>query len=69
MEGAVVIEKHITLSKDMYGSDAKKFMEPHEFKNLVDQIRNIEIIKNSHIDKNKLSKKLVKMKKLLKSQL
>ena len=63
MEGAVVIEKHITLSKDMYGSDAKNSMEPHEFKNLVDQIRNIEIIKNSHIDKNKLSKKLVKMKK------
>ena len=30
--GATVIEKHFTLSRNMYGSDAKNSMEPDEFK-------------------------------------
>ena len=47
----------------MYGSDAKNSMEPQEFKNLVNEIRNIEIIKNSKVNKDKLSIKLSKMKK------
>ena len=34
-KGAVVIEKHLTFSRKMYGSDAKHSMEPAEFKSIV----------------------------------
>ena len=61
--GATVIEKHLTLSRNMYGSDAKNATEPKEFKILVDEIRSIEKIMSSKVDKNLLSKKLNKMKK------
>lgn len=38
--GAVVIEKHFTLDKNMEGPDHKASLEPQEFKNLVCSIRN-----------------------------
>ena len=34
--GASVIEKHLTFSKKMYGSDAPHSSEPEQFKDLVD---------------------------------
>lgn len=40
--GAVVIEKHFTLDKTMEGPDHKASLEPHELKNMVQAIRNIE---------------------------
>lgn len=40
--GAKVIERHLTLSKSWKGSDHKASLEPHEFKCLVEQIRNVE---------------------------
>lgn len=40
--GAVVIEKHFTLDKNMYGPDHKASLEPCEMKKMVDSIRNIE---------------------------
>ncbi|MBB6623579.1 N-acetylneuraminate synthase [Clostridium gasigenes] len=40
--GAKVIEKHFTLSKEMDGPDHKASIEPHELKELVSKIRNIE---------------------------
>ena len=40
--GASVIEKHITLDCNMEGPDHKASLEPHEFKNMVLSIRNIE---------------------------
>lgn len=40
--GAKVIEKHITLDKSMDGPDHKASIEPHELKNMVSAIRNIE---------------------------
>ena len=40
--GAKIIEKHFTLSKQMYGSDAKNSFEPNEFKFLVDEIRKLD---------------------------
>jgi sialic acid synthase SpsE len=59
--GAKVIEKHFTLSRDMYGSDAKHSMLPNEFKELVDGIKNIEKALNNKVDKNNLSKfKIIK---------
>ncbi|MCH9023421.1 MAG: N-acetylneuraminate synthase family protein, partial [Planctomycetes bacterium] len=40
--GAVVIEKHITLDRNMEGPDHKASLEPPKFKTLVDAIRIIE---------------------------
>jgi len=42
--GAEIIEKHITLDKNMEGPDHKASSEPHEFKNLVESIRIVEKI-------------------------
>lgn len=40
--GAVCIEKHITLDRDMPGPDHKASMPPEEFKEYVEHIRNTE---------------------------
>ena len=40
--GAQIIEKHITLDKNMQGPDHKASIEPEELNNLVSAIRNIE---------------------------
>lgn len=41
--GAAVIEKHITLSRDMEGPDHAASLEPDEFKEMVSQIRDVTI--------------------------
>ncbi|MDP8213482.1 MAG: N-acetylneuraminate synthase [Candidatus Zapsychrus exili] len=41
--GATVIEKHLTLDKNMPGPDHKASLEPGELKHMVNAIRNIEI--------------------------
>lgn len=41
--GAVVIEKHFTLDRDLPGPDHKASLEPQELKAMVDAIRNIEL--------------------------
>ncbi len=40
--GALVIEKHFTLDRNMEGPDHKASLEPHELKAMVSAIRNIE---------------------------
>lgn len=40
--GAKVIEKHFTLSREMVGPDHKASLEPHELKQMIDQIRSVE---------------------------
>ncbi len=60
--GAVVIEKHFTLSKQMYGSDAINATEPDEFKYMVDQIRQVEIALTNNVDKNQAQESLKHMK-------
>ncbi|UCH46058.1 MAG: N-acetylneuraminate synthase [Nitrospiraceae bacterium] len=40
--GAAVIEKHFTLDKNMSGPDHRASLEPHELKEMVGAIRNIE---------------------------
>lgn len=42
--GGSVIEKHVTLSRAMGGPDAQFSLEPHEFENLVKQVRNTELL-------------------------
>ena len=41
--GATVVEKHFTLDKSMDGPDHKASLEPHELKQMVSAIRNIEL--------------------------
>ena len=40
--GAVIIEKHFTLDRNMEGPDHKASLEPRELKQMVDSIRHIE---------------------------
>lgn len=54
--GASVIEKHFTLSRRMYGSDAKHSLEPEDMADLVAGIRAIEIIMASPVDKEDISR-------------
>lgn len=50
--GAKVIEKHFTLDKNMEGNDHKVSLEPTEFKEMVEGIRNIEqALGNTHTKK------------------
>jgi sialic acid synthase SpsE len=62
LKGAVVIEKHFTLSQDMYGSDAKHSTLPEAFKQLVDDIRAIETAFAHPIDKDAEAAQLTTMK-------
>uniref|UniRef100_UPI00404A68A0 N-acetylneuraminate synthase n=1 Tax=Flavobacterium sp. TaxID=239 RepID=UPI00404A68A0 len=41
--GAVVIEKHFTIDKEMKGPDHKASMDPLELNNFVTEIRNVEL--------------------------
>lgn len=50
--GASVIEKHFTLSRHLYGSDARHSLEPSEFAELVRGIRAIETILANPVDKD-----------------
>lgn len=49
--GAIIVERHITLDKTMEGLDQSSSLEPNEFKNLVESIRNSEIAKGVPIKK------------------
>ena len=60
--GATVIEKHFTISKKLYGPDAKYSLEPHEFKQLVEGIRAIEAMLESPVRKEDMAKELGQMK-------
>jgi N,N'-diacetyllegionaminate synthase len=52
--GAAVVEKHFTLSKELYGPDASMSMEPNELEDLVEGIRDIEAMLASPVDKDDL---------------
>lgn len=40
--GACIIEKHFTLSREVPGPDSAFSLEPHEFKSMIDAVRNVE---------------------------
>ena len=61
--GASIIEKHFTLSKKLYGSDAKHSMEPPEFKIYVKTIKDIWKMNLFFVNKNNLLD-YIKMKKI-----
>jgi N-acetylneuraminate synthase len=52
--GAEVVEKHFTLSKELYGPDAALALEPYELEELVDGIRELERMLASPVDKDDL---------------
>lgn len=52
--GASVVEKHFTLSREMYGPDSALAAEPAELSELVDGIREIEAMLASPVDKDNL---------------
>ena len=62
VKGATVIEKHFTISKNLYGSDAINSMEPKDFKNFVNEIRNLELALKYKVDKNKTARVFKNMK-------
>ena len=53
--GASVIEKHVTFSKLMYGSDARHSMEPADFKLFCDGLKAIWRMDDHPIDKDDVS--------------
>ena len=60
--GASVIEKHLTFSRRMYGSDAAHSMEPGEFADLVRGIRAVTTMRASSVDKTAMAERLRDMK-------
>lgn len=56
--GASVIEKHLTFSRRMYGSDAAHSMEPSEFADLARGIRAVETMRASSVDKTAMAERL-----------
>lgn len=62
--GAVVVEKHFTLSNELYGPDAAMALEPHGLEDLVDGIRSIETMLENPVDKDALDDGLWEMKRV-----
>ena len=60
--GASVIEKHLTFSRRMYGSDARHSHEPDEFKALVEGIRAVETMRRVPVDKDAMAGRMQGMK-------
>lgn len=52
--GAVAVEKHFTLSRELYGPDAALGLEPDDLEDLVEGIREIEAMLASPVDKDDL---------------
>lgn len=61
--GGTIVEKHFTLSKDMYGPDAQYSLTPTEFRELVDAVEYVFSSLSSPVDKNEISD-LVKMREI-----
>jgi N,N'-diacetyllegionaminate synthase len=62
--GAVVVEKHFTLSNELYGPDAVMALEPDELEDLVDGVRSIEAMLESPVDKDELGTGVREMKRV-----
>ena len=54
-QGATVIEKHLTFSRQMYGSDAANGMEPSDFEKYCRGLRDVWSMTRHPVDKDDLS--------------
>lgn len=67
--GATSLERHITLDRSMYGSDQSASVEPHGFKNLIANVRALELAMGDGVKKvlkeeEEIAKKLKRDKDL-----
>lgn len=62
--GGTIIEKHLTFSRRMYGSDARHSLEPAEFQDLIRGIREITSMMSSKVDKDAMAGRLREMKQI-----
>jgi len=53
--GATVIERHVTPSRHLYGSDAAHSLEPEEFARFVAEVRDLEAMLAHPVDKDQLA--------------
>ena len=53
--GCVVVEKHLTFSKAMYGSDAANAMEPAEFSAFCNSLKDVWAMQANPVDKDDIS--------------
>jgi N-acetylneuraminate synthase len=65
--GATIIERHFTLSRDMEGPDHSASLEYHDFKNLVNGIREIELALGTSNDRKITQGELINRENLSKS--
>jgi N,N'-diacetyllegionaminate synthase len=61
--GAVAVEKHLTFSRNMYGSDASNALEPNEFRILATGAKNVWTALQNPIIKDDISD-LMEMRKV-----
>ena len=54
--GAKTIEKHVTFSTKMYGSDAKNSIELNEFKKFCDEIKFLDTALRNPVNKDKIKR-------------
>ena len=69
--GATVIEKHLTLDRNLPGPDHKASLEPDQFRSMVQGIRNIELALGDGIkrpSRSELSNRLVVRKSIVSSR-
>ena len=62
--GAILIEKHLTFSRQMYGSDARHSIEPSEFIDLVSGVKAINKILSNKPDKDIIANQMKEMKEV-----
>jgi N-acetylneuraminate synthase len=54
--GATVVEKHFTLTRLGYGSDAKHSIEPPQLRDLAEGIRAIDVMQATTVDKDDVAR-------------
>lgn len=54
--GASIIERHLTFSRRMYGSDAAHSLEPEELAEAIRGVRAVEIMRTSGVDKDDIAR-------------